>query len=100
MNEIIKQVPASYQKDISKAVEILKESGCSEIYLFGLLISGKSRSGSDIDLAIRGCKPEKYYQLLGKLMMELDHPVDLINLDREDDVTNNLTQEGDLVSVH
>jgi len=100
MNEIIKQIPANYQKDVSKAVEILRESGCSEIYLFGSLVSGKTRSRSDIDLAIRGCKPEKYYKLLGQLMMELEHPVDLINLDREDDVTKHLTKEGDLVSVH
>lgn len=100
MNELIKQIPKDYQKDVLRAIELLKDSGCNEIYLFGSLIEGKVRKGSDIDFAIRGCKPEVYYHLIGKLMMELEHSIDLINLDRADEFTKYLSMEGDMVSVH
>lgn len=101
MNDNIKnQVPEKYRADIEKAVQILKQSGCEEIYLFGSLIKDKTREKSDIDLAVRGCKPEHYFQILGELMMELEHLVDLINLDRDDDFAKYLIKEGDMVSVH
>jgi len=99
LNEVIKKIPVSYHRDIKRAVELLKNSGCDEIYLFGSLMEGKDRVGSDIDLAIRGCNPEIYYQLIGELMMEMEHPIDLINLDREDDFTKYILAEGDLISV-
>jgi len=99
MNELIKRIPQGYQKDIQRAIELIRESGCNEIYLFGSLSEGNERVGSDIDLAIKGCNPDAYFQLVGKLMMELEHPVDLINLDREDDLTRYLETEGDMVIV-
>jgi predicted nucleotidyltransferase len=49
------QIPEIYQSDINKAIEILKTAGCTDIYLFGSLATGKSGESSDIDLAVRGC---------------------------------------------
>lgn len=49
------QLPEIYHKDIRRAVEILKEAGCTDVNLFGSLTTGKNRDGSDINLAIRGC---------------------------------------------
>lgn len=100
MSEIINQIPDRYQKDVSKAVKLLKEAGCNEVFLFGSLVKGSERNGSDIDLAVKGCNPELYYHLIGRLMMELDHPIDLINLDQADEFTKYLLAEGDMVSVH
>ena len=100
MDDIIKHIPSDYHKDIKRAVEILKESGCQEIYMFGSLVGGRVREESDIDLAVRGCSPDEYYQLIGKLMMELEHPVDLVNLDRNDEFTKFLESRGDMVGVH
>jgi hypothetical protein len=48
-------VPGVLQEDINRAVKILKEGGCTEIYLFGSGVTGEVRNGSDIDLAVRGC---------------------------------------------
>lgn len=99
MLENLNQLPFSYKKDIEKAVKILKEEGCKEIYLFGSLAEGNIKDESDIDLAIRGCPSGKYFNLIGKLMLELDHPIDLVNLDKDDDFASFLAREGELHNV-
>jgi predicted nucleotidyltransferase len=93
------QLPEIYQKDIRRAVEILKAAGCTGVYLFGSLTTGKVREVSDIDLAIRGCPKGKFFQLLGKLLLELDHPVDLVSLDRQDAFARYLEREGGLLQI-
>ena len=91
--------PEVYQKDISRAVEILKAAGCSHVFLFGSLVSGRVRERADIDLAIRGCPKGIYFRLLGKLLLELDHSVDLINLDKPDPFARYLEEKGGLLQV-
>ena len=93
------QIPPIYQRDIQRAVEILKASGCTDIFLFGSLAVGTSQGGSDIDLAVRGCPQGSFFHLLGQLMIELDHPVDLVSLDREDAFARFLEQEGELLQI-
>ena len=60
-------VPDVLQEDINRAVKILKEGGCTEIYLFGSGVAGKVRHGSDVDLAVRGCPQGHFFHLLGRL---------------------------------
>lgn len=92
-------IPEILQKDIHRAVGILKDGGCSEIFLFGSGVTEKIRDGSDIDLAIRGCPRSRFFNLLGRLIMELHHPVDLVNLDIQDPFTDYLQKEGTLVRI-
>ncbi|AZR74513.1 hypothetical protein BBF96_14635 [Anoxybacter fermentans] len=99
MRDVISRIPPRYRRDIKRAIKILKEEGCTEIFLFGSLVEGDIREDSDIDLAIRGCPPDKYFHILGKLLLELDHSVDLVNLDREDAFAKHLEREGSLVYV-
>lgn len=80
-------------------MEILKDEGCTDIYLFGSLAHGDYRENSDIDLVIIGCPPDKFFYLIGKLLMELHHNVDLINIDRQDSFSDYLINEGDLIHV-
>lgn len=93
------QLPDIYQKDIDRAVAILKEAGCGNVFLFGSLVNGQIRSGTDIDLAIRDCPKGKFFKILGKLMLELDHPVDLVNLDQQDPFARYLEKEGGLLQI-
>jgi len=93
------QLPEVYQKDIQKAVEILKDEGCTEVYLFGSLVHGKIRDKSDIDLAVRGCPDKKFFHVLGKLLLKLDHSVDLIDLDSQDAFARFLEEKGRLVQI-
>ncbi len=99
MSELISKLPENYQKDIYSAIEILKNAGCKEIFIFGSLVAGTYREDSDIDIAIKGCSPENYFSLLGQLLTTLSRPVDLINLDREDAFAKYLEREGELHRV-
>lgn len=84
----------SFKRDLDRAVTTLREAGCSEIFLFGSGAAGVLHEGSDIDLAVRGCPPGDFFRLLGKLILELDHPVDLVSLDRGDAFSQYLVRQG------
>jgi len=60
---------------------------------------GGVKGKSDIDLAIRGCPQGIFFHLLGKLLMELDYPVDLVDLDRQDAFAQYLEKEGELIPI-
>lgn len=87
----------SIKSDLNKAISLLKEEGCSEIYVFGSVAEGSFEEESDIDLAVKGIPSGSFFRLLGLLMSELDHPVDLVDLDSEDDFSKFLKEEGELV---
>ena len=87
------------QNDVQKAANILKAAGCTEIFLFGSAASGEMTTESDLDLAVRGCPPGKFFQLHGQLLRELSRPVDLTNLDRDDAFARYLEREGDLLPI-
>ena len=89
--------PETHQEDIRRAVKILKEAGCTDIFLFGSVSLGQP--GTDIDLAIRGCSRGQFFHVLGKLLLELDHPVDLVDLDRQDAFARYLEEEGGLLKI-
>ena len=93
------EVAEPYKEDLRKAIDILKEAGCDEVFLFGSLASQGARQESDIDLAVRGCPPGEFFHLLGKLLMELDHSVDLVNLDSQHAFAKFLEQEEELVRI-
>jgi predicted nucleotidyltransferase len=97
--DIIEKLPDRYRDDVIRAVEILISAGCKDIYLFGSLASGEENENSDIDIAISGCPTGKFFSILGMLFMKLDHPVDLVDLDKEDDFAKYLLNEGDLLHV-
>ncbi|MEO7908836.1 MAG: nucleotidyltransferase domain-containing protein [Roseiflexaceae bacterium] len=77
-------IPDTFKADIDRAVQILKEEGCTEIYVFGSVATGEGHSDSDIDLAVRGCPPGRFFHTLGRLIWELDRSIDLVDLDSED----------------
>ena len=95
----VQRIAQPYRKDILKAVKILKEAGCAEVFLFGSLASQEDKDTSDIDLAVRGCPQGKFFHLLGQLLLELDHPTDLVNLDIQNAFAEFLIQEKELVQI-
>lgn len=93
------EVPEGYHRDLRRAVEILKGFGCTEIYLFGSLTDGQLHDDSDLDLAVRGCPPGQFFRAHGTLMMELDHPVDLVDLDQRTPFVQHLERNGELLRL-
>lgn len=99
MKNTISEIPTAYREDVEKAVKILRNVGCKEVYLLGSLAEGNAREGSDIDLAVRGCPSGTFFHVLGKLLLELKHPIDLIELDVDSDFAQYLEEEGNLIYV-
>jgi predicted nucleotidyltransferase len=95
----IDQLPDDYKNDIEKAIHILTYEGCNEIYLFGSLVNGDTSPKSDIDLAVKGLSDRVFFEVLGKLLVTLDHPVDLLSLEDENRFVNLLKKRGELVRV-
>lgn len=92
-------IPAPFHQDINRAVQILKEAGCTQIFLFGSAAAGKTHRSSDIDLAVRGCPPGKFFLTLGRLMLEIDRSIDLVNLDSQDPFAQYLQEKGEIYQV-
>jgi len=67
--------------DLEKAVEILKEEGCKEIYVFGSLATGRATEESDIDIGIKDYPKERFFRIYGRLMMGIDHHFDLVDFE-------------------
>ncbi len=87
----------SIKSDLDKAIEILKEEGCEEIYLYGSIAEDRFDEESDIDLAVKGISSGDFFRVLGRLMLELDHPVDLVDLDKDEDFSRFLKEEEELI---
>jgi predicted nucleotidyltransferase len=105
MQELVKidivpsTVPEDMREDLQRAIRILRKGGCSEIYLFGSAASGETRADSDLDIAVRGCPQGRFFRLLGQLCWELNHTVDLVNLDTQDLFAKYLLQEEALIRI-
>ena len=84
------------KESLEKAVRILKEEGCTEVYVFGSVARGEGREESDIDLAVKGCREAGFFHVFGRLLMALDCPVDLVDLDADDPFVQHLEQQGRL----
>ena len=74
-------IASIFLSDIEKAAGILKSAGCNECYVFGSVSDGRANEKSDIDLAVRGLPPEKYFLVSGQLAMQIKRSIDLVDLD-------------------
>ena len=91
--------PETYQKDIDTAISILKEEGCSEVYIFGSLVRGNSNSDSDIDLAVKGIRKGNFIKIFARLMSALEHPVDLVDMNSDKDFTKHIVKTKNIIRV-
>jgi uncharacterized protein len=84
---------------IVRAARILREQGAREVYLFGSAATGRLRDGSDIDMAIAGLPPERFFHAMGLAADLLDRPLSLVDLDDDTPFTRYLRAEGGLQLV-
>ncbi len=100
LNEFINKLPERYKTDIEKAACILKAAGCSEVYIFGSLTDKNFNAESDIDIAVKGMPKELFFQIGGRLMIELDHRFDLIEIDNPNSrFAKHIINNGELIRV-
>jgi predicted nucleotidyltransferase len=92
-------VPLKYRSDIENATRLLKNEGCSAVYLFGSLVTGKTRDGSDIDIGVRGLAPRKFFRMYGKLQFGFENKIDLVDFDDDDNFYLMLNNLGEVVQI-
>lgn len=96
----LSDTPKQFHKDISNAVSYLNSIGLEEVYLFGSLAKNEATEDSDIDIAVRGIKPEDFFKIYGELLMLLSHPIDFIDLDLQSSFGEQLNITGELKRVY
>jgi predicted nucleotidyltransferase len=74
-------IPQKYQKDVEQAVNYLKSEGCSAVYLFGSIVTGKTHDESDIDIGVKGLPPKKFIRTYSILNGKLLNRIDLVDFD-------------------
>ena len=90
---------AELKEQIAKAAEALKKAGAREVYLFGSIAQERIRQGSDIDMAVSGLPPARFFQAMGEAADLLDVPLDLVDLDEDNPFTEYLREHGELLRV-
>ena len=59
-----------------------EEFGVEAVWLFGSAVEDEA-SARDIDLAVEGLRPERFFDFYGRLYFALPQPVDLVDLSQD-----------------
>jgi len=87
------------KRRIERAAEALRAAGAKEVYLFGSAAMGRLDPDSDVDLAVSGLPPRRFFHAMGEAADLLSCPLDLVDLDEDTPFTRYLKEEGELVRV-
>lgn len=84
---------------VRAAAAALRDAGAKEVYLFGSAAQGRLGPDSDVDLAVSGLPPKRFFHAMARAARILQLPLDLIDLDEDSLFTQYLREEGELVRV-
>ncbi|NWF56085.1 MAG: nucleotidyltransferase domain-containing protein [Syntrophaceae bacterium] len=84
---------------IEKAAQALRAAGAREVYIFGSAAKGILREDSDIDFAVSGLPPEKFFRAMGEVGDIVRRNIDLVDLAEINSLTQYLQEEGELQRV-
>jgi uncharacterized protein len=80
--EARKRLSEEVRARLPRAVDILnRELGVTRVILFGSLRDNALRPTSDVDLAVDGLEPERYFEAVDRVARVLRMPVDLVPLE-------------------
>jgi len=88
-----------FRDRIQEAAQLLRKRGATAVYLFGSVVHGTLREDSDVDLAVTGLPPEVFFRAMAEAARIIGRPVDLVALDRDDEVASSLYRSGELQRV-
>jgi predicted nucleotidyltransferase len=84
---------------VAKAAAILREEGATEVYVFGSWARGTARPDSDLDLAVSGLPPERYFKAAARVSAETGRMADILEIEREPTFVAFLRSRGELRRV-
>jgi predicted nucleotidyltransferase len=70
-----------------------EDFGVKSVWLFGSALEDESKA-LDIDLAVEGLVPEKFFDFYSRLFFELPKPVDLVDMEQELPITAIIRSRG------
>ena len=92
-------IPPDFREELEAAIVILKKYGVTEIYLYGSLADGTFNEKSDIDIAVKGLKPELYLKAYADISFSISKKIDLLNMDTQVRFADMLDKLKELVRV-
>jgi predicted nucleotidyltransferase len=81
------------ERDKTAIVEVAARYGVDRLLLFGSS-ADPSAEGRDIDLAVEGLPPRKFFAFYGELLFSLSKPVDLVDLSTDNAFTQMVRSEA------
>jgi predicted nucleotidyltransferase len=84
---------------IELAATALKAAGAGEVYLFGSVGDNRYSVHSDVDLAVAGLPPERFFRAMGEARGILGRVLDLVDLDEPSPFVNYLKERGGMRRV-
>lgn len=69
-----------FEVELSKIVTVSKEFHAEKVILFGSCLDNVE-SARDIDIAVSGIDPRKFFKYYGRISVEIDYEVDIVDLD-------------------
>lgn len=87
------------KRKLLRAAKILKDAGCTEIYLFGSQTNGKVGKNSDVDLGVKGLPAQSFFGIHYDLEIALNMRVDLVDFDYQKDFFSLLKRHGELQKI-
>jgi len=98
MNEVIKLMKKEVlERELTKIISISKDFGVEKMLLFGSCLE-ELESAQDIDIAVKGVKPEKFFEMYGKILGVVDCEIDLIPLeDTREHFAKRILERGKLI---
>lgn len=70
-----------------------RDFSVESVWLFGSAAKDDSKA-RDIDLAVEGLAPEKFFEFYGRLFFELSKPVDLVDLSQDPPIAAIVREKG------
>jgi len=84
---------------IAAAARLLREVGATEVYVFGSTTRATATEKSDVDLAVSGLPPGRFFEMLARVAGVIGRSIDLIDLDEDTAFTRYLKSENELQRV-
>lgn len=91
--------PNGFEERALAAARALIAEGAREVYLFGSAAEGRATNNSDLDLAVSGLPPERFFVAMAKAAHAAGMSIDLLDLDRDSPVVRVLRRHGVLRRV-
>ncbi|MBU2600146.1 nucleotidyltransferase domain-containing protein [bacterium] len=86
-----------FENELVKIISISKDFGAEKVLLFGSCLEDVE-SAQDIDIAVKGVKPERFFEMYGKILGVVDSEIDLIPLeDTREHLANRILEKGKLI---